>query len=1030
MTGIKSNKLIKTNFLNGFGYITLFVIISIVAIISIWLISKKYNEEYARQDFETHVDITIDHIHKSFGRYEDVLKTAIAFIQGSDNINRQHWHDFVRILDINNSYPGMQGIGFTLMVSADEIANIENRMKKDGYPSFCLKPKGKRNQYSTIIYLEPMDKRNIKAIGFDMLSEPVRRAAMERARDTGLPSISGRVKLVQEIDSNPQPGIIMYLPLYKKGAKTDSVEARRKALIGFVHIPFRMYDLIHLIKLNNKLIDFEIYDGLEDDETHLLYRSFSSKSYAQKQYLTRYVQIADRTFKFKFSTNQAFYKHLDNGYQWYIISIGSMIYFILLSIIIILLKGRQTLKNQTQEIELNQIWFETLLRSSVDGIHILDFDGNLIEWSPSFIEMLGYTDEEAYHLNVKDWDVLYAPDKIVSVIQSMSETGSMTVETLHRRKDGTVFTVEITTKKILLEGKRYIYASSRDITERKKMENELQKLSQAVEQSPNTIVITDLDGKIEYVNTAFEIASGYTKEEAIGQNPRFIQSGKTPKNYYDDMWGNLINGKIWRGEFINRRKNGTEYIESVKVGPIYQSDGHISHYMAVKEDITDKKDAEARLHYLANFDLLTGLPNRIQLEDRIQYAINTSKRHERQFAIIFMDLDNFKNINDTLGHKIGDAVLIEIANRLSNAIREEDSVARLGGDEFIFLLPDITSQGAVHVVQKLLHIISIPLEIDDFELTVTASIGIAIYPHDGADQETLSKNADTAMYQAKQNGRNNYSFFTAVMQDRVRRNMQLTNALHHVLERNQLRVVYQPQIDTLSDNIVGVESLVRWVHPELGEISPSEFIPLAEESGLIIPIGEWVLRTAIKHAKKWQDMGFDPLIVAVNISAVQFRHFNLIQMVTDILKESSFSPEFLELELTEAVTMHDPNLAIYIMDELNKLGVRMSIDDFGTGFSSLGHLKKFKVYKLKIDQSFVHDIPNDRDDKAIVRAIISMSHNLGIRTIAEGVETQEQLDYLVQHGCDEIQGYYYSKPLEEEQLLEFMNDRSNIIKTS
>ena len=578
----------------------------------------------------------------------------------------------------------------------------------------------------------------------------------------------------------------------------------------------------------------------------------------------------------------------------------------------------------------------------------------------------------------------------------------------------------------MLKGKYYIYASARDITERKKATNELFKLSQALEQSTNTIVITDLDANIEYVNTAFELTTGYTKAEAIGKNPRFFQSGKTATHYYDEMWSSLLDGKIWRGEFINKRKDGTEYIESVRATSIVDTDGKITHYMAIKEDITDKKIAEDRLNYLARFDLLTGLPNGMQLEESVEYAVKLGKRNNGNFAVMFLDIDHFKDINDTLGHRSGDILLKEIAQRLKGLIRDVDSVGRLGGDEFIFLLQNTDAEGVMYVIKKMLDIISNPLEIDQNELTVTASAGIAIYPFDGLDQETLYKNADAAMYRAKKNGRNNYAFFTPEMQKSTARNLQLINSLHHALQRDELRVVYQPQISALDGRIIGAESLLRWKHPELGDISPAEFIPLAEESGLILPIGEWVLRTAIQQAKSWIDSGFEPMIIAVNISAVQFRHPNLPELVSKILDEVGLSAKYLEIELTEAVAMHDPQAAYTIMDDLYERGIRMSIDDFGTGYSSLSYLKKFKVYKLKIDQSFVHDISTDPEDKAIVNAIISMSHSLGLTTIAEGVETLEQLEYLREQGCDEIQGYYYSKPLSAQDFDLFIRDRIEV----
>jgi diguanylate cyclase (GGDEF)-like protein len=443
----------------------------------------------------------------------------------------------------------------------------------------------------------------------------------------------------------------------------------------------------------------------------------------------------------------------------------------------------------------------------------------------------------------------------------------------------------------------------------------------------------------------------------------------------------------------------------------------LAHFIAIA---IERKRSEVNIHNLAHFDPLTHLPNRLLLEDRAHQSISVAQRTNTQLAILFLDLDHFKNINDNLGHRVGDALLIELAQRLRALIRDEDTVSRLGGDEFIFVLPNTHADAAAHIAEKLLLAAARPYHIQEHEFILTASIGIAIYPQNGNDFDTLIKHADVAMYRAKNSGRNSYRYYTEEMQAKSARILKLENALRRALDQQQFMLNYQPQISVKTGEIIGVEALIRWHHPELGLISPAEFIPVAEDSGQIYQIGAWVLRTAIEQIKFWIDTGLPPITIAVNLSAVQFRHTGLPDLVTSLLNEIGLPPQYLELELTESVAMDEPLQAIAIMDNLYDRGIRMSIDDFGTGYSSLNYLKKFKVHKLKIDQSFIRDISTDPEDKAIVAAIISMAHSLGFHTIAEGVETLEQLDFLQIQGCDEIQGYYYSKPLNAEQFAAFM----------
>ena len=557
--------------------------------------------------------------------------------------------------------------------------------------------------------------------------------------------------------------------------------------------------------------------------------------------------------------------------------------------------------------------------------------------------------------------------------------------------------------------------------ERADNEATLRKLWLAVEQSPNSIVITDLEARIEYANRAFYTATGYTFDEVRGINPRLLQSGKTPPSVYHDMWGHLSQGNPWMGEFTNRRKDGSEYIESVRVSPVHQADGTVTHYLAIKEDITHRKESEQQIHRLAYFDTLTGLPNRLLLADRFKQAVSMAERQHEPLTVMFIDLDHFKHINDTLGHRAGDALLIESARRLQSVLRAGDTLSRQGGDEFVLLLPGCGNVQAAQVAEKLLEASSHSMLLDGHDVVVTLSVGIAIYPSDGPDFDALSKAADVAMYRAKDEGRNTYRFFKADMQTHSARTLLLENHLRHALERHELTLHYQPQMSLADGRLVGAEALLRWQHPTLGLVSPTEFIPLAESSGLILPIGEWVLRTAAAQLKSWMNQGLGNLTMAVNLSAIQFRHAGLAGMVAQVVHDAQIPPAHLELELTESVAMNDPLGAVVAMDEISALGVAMSIDDFGTGYSSLSYLKRFKVGKLKIDKSFVRDITTDPDDKAIASAIIGLASSLGLRTIAEGVESPGQLAWLRLQGCDEAQGYFFSQPVSAADFVQWVH---------
>ena len=553
---------------------------------------------------------------------------------------------------------------------------------------------------------------------------------------------------------------------------------------------------------------------------------------------------------------------------------------------------------------------------------------------------------------------------------------------------------------------------SRDVTARTREQDTLRKLRQAVEQSPQTIIITDLQARIEYANQAFTTSSGYSLEEARDLNPRLLNSGKTPASTYQDMWQHLSRGQAWRGEFVNRRKDGSEYHELALISPVLDERGVATHYLAIKEDITQRKLDQQRIEHLAHFDPLTGLPNRTLFRSRFEQALGLAERHQQPLALLFLDLDHFKHINDSLGHRTGDALLEQVSERLRGVLRDEDTLSRQGGDEFMLSLPGADADAAAHLAERLLGQLDQPFEIDGQSLRLSASVGIAMYPEDGQDFDRLAQHADTAMFRAKQDGRARHCFFTAELQAQSARILKLENALRRALENDELSLHYQPQVSIDGRRLVGAEALLRWNSAELGPISPAEFIPIAENSGLILPIGTWVLRSAAQQMQSWLQKGLPAdTTMAVNLSLAQFNDAGLCDLVAEVLEETGLPPACLELELTESVAMHKPAEVIEVVRRLRGLGVRLAIDDFGTGYSSLSYLRQFEAHKLKVDQSFVRRLGTDRHDQTLVQAILGMAHSLDMLAIAEGVETVEQQRELILLGCDEAQGYLFSRPL-------------------
>lgn len=564
-------------------------------------------------------------------------------------------------------------------------------------------------------------------------------------------------------------------------------------------------------------------------------------------------------------------------------------------------------------------------------------------------------------------------------------------------------------------------------SKRRRAESEARRLASAIQHGADAMMVTSLDGVIEYVNPAFERVTGWSREEITGKSPDVLNSGAHPKELFEEMWATLKRGEVFRCTLINKRRDGSTFHEEKTITPLRDGKGVITHYIASGKDVSDRVKAQEKLEYLAHHDVLTGLPNRALLADRIEQALARARRDNSAMAVMFLDLDGFKAINDTAGHQVGDRLLAEIANRLRAAVRENDTVARLGGDEFAIILEGTKSMSSVGgIARKLLYSLASPVHVDGADLYVTTSIGVSRFPRDGEDVHTLLRKADSAMYRAKEAGKNTFRFYSQLEGDEDAQRLELEQQLRRAIERREFGLFFQPQMSIDTGTVVGCEALIRWNHPTQGLVMPGVFVPVLEESGLIVEVGDWVLREACRQARTWRLAGLPSLRIAVNVSARQFSKRDLVGDVARILDETGTEPHLLHIEITEGTIAAKFERSVEIMKKLNALGVKIAVDDFGVGYSSLNYLKRLPIHSLKIDRSFIHEVTTDQNDAAIARTIIALAHNLGLDVIAEGVETLEQMFFLSRQGCNEVQGYLVGQPMPPDQFAAWLRENPRV----
>ncbi|MEK7244611.1 MAG: EAL domain-containing protein, partial [Pseudomonadota bacterium] len=649
-----------------------------------------------------------------------------------------------------------------------------------------------------------------------------------------------------------------------------------------------------------------------------------------------------------------------------------------------------------------------------DGVSILDVNRRLAD-------IFGY---EPGELRGATLARLVPEDHLATLTAYAENHGPSAIRLVGRRKDGATLPIEVSGGKAYYAGASRRVLSISDISRESALRSRVQWLSQLVEQSPSSVMITDADGKIEYVNSRFSETSQFSSEEAIGRTPNLLNSGLNPPELFEGLWRTIKEGNVWRGEILNRRKDGSLFWEYEIISPIRDDSGRVTHFAAMKEDVTLRKEYEERLLRQAHFDELTGLPNRLLARDRLNGALARAARNEAKVAVIMADLDGFKNINDTLGHAAGDSLLGVIATRLKGCLREADTVARLGGDEFLVILPDLQQDLSADIAgRKILLACAQPAMIGPHELFVSASLGVVLFPDDGDNTDVLIKNADTAMYEAKRAGKNRVMPFRKEAGLRIARHLALETGLRRALERNELSLAFQPIMDLATGSVAGAEALLRWNNAELGEVSPAEFIPIAEETDLIQDIGEWVLKESCRAARELNRHLGRPLFMSINLSARQVDR-RIVDLVAEALDTHSLSPDLLKIEVTESLLVRDVPLTLEIMESMRSLGVGLSLDDFGTGYSSLSYIKKYPFNTLKIDQSFIRDVLLDARDRRLFSAIVAMARALGLDITAEGVETPEHLGLVRGERCAYAQGYLFSMPLPFDRFAAFVREKT------
>jgi diguanylate cyclase (GGDEF)-like protein/PAS domain S-box-containing protein len=990
--------------------------------VAYWYKEDRQAKEIRDRVFNESANQIQNKIYLRLSRFELMLRGVKGFYESSYFISGAEFAHYINSLQLLQTVPGFQAVAVALHVPHEKKAQYLTEMQRRGYADFKVKPKGERPSYAPLSLIEPHTGYNLNAVGFDLLTNPKIKPTIEESRDKGVAALTSKLTLIQDEGKNI-PAVVMYVPIYDISRPLDTLEARRAGIIGWVSGPFRLRDFISSLQAQlDDDLSIEIQNGNEV--------LFSNASNYTDLHAGRSIYIGGKRWDISIRSLPTFDARFPRSKLSFMVTGGLFLSLVFGWLVWLLGSGRERAvllaQQMTHELRHTKSDLECTLNAIPDVLFELDIEGRYYSYHTKNKSLLAAPAQELIGKKVTDVLPAKAAEICMAALREASVIGISSGQQIEIPFGNELHWFELSVAKredSPADNPRFVMIS-RDITDRKSDSHQLSIAAIAFE-SQESMFVTDANNIILRVNRSYTAITGYSAEEAIGKSPNILSSGRHDKHFYASMWDNINHSGSWIGEIWNRRKNGELFPCQLNITAVKDSKGEVTNYVATMIDITLSKAASDEIKILAFYDSLTRLPNRRLLIDRLTQAIATCARSDEKGAVLFLDVDHFKNINDTLGHDIGDIFLQEVALRLSKCVHLGDTVARLGGDEYVVLLEGLDSEPltAASDVEacalKILQALSKIYHLGNYHCHSSVSIGAVLFDKKIVSIDELLKQADIAMYEAKNSGRNTLRFFDPKMQFAITARADMERELRVAVEQNQFELFYQMQVD-IQHQVLGAEVLIRWQHPQRGLVSPIDFIPLAEETGLILEIGQWVLDAACMQLKIWeQDPQKNQLKLSVNVSAKQFHQASFVQKVESTITRHSINPSLLNLELTESMLLDDSDGTIANMNQLKKIGIKFELDDFGTGYSSLQYLKRLPLYQLKIDRSFVRDITEDANDRALVITIIAMSHSLGLKVIAEGVETVEQLQFLKENGCDHYQGYYFGKPL---PIAEFEND--------